>query len=112
LNNKNHTTPSLLLLHSFYYYVYSFLLKGHPEFSPNLMKALLESRKGIIPDAVLEEVRLRSFLFNSLPLSPSPPRLDIIVQGLSKIKNPVDQEWLADLIVSFIQNGLKSVKKD
>eukprot|EP00026_Physarum_polycephalum_P016560 Phypoly_transcript_17494.p1 GENE.Phypoly_transcript_17494~~Phypoly_transcript_17494.p1 ORF type:complete len:264 (+),score=33.95 Phypoly_transcript_17494:42-794(+) len=53
--------------------------QGHPEFTPGLMKALLESRRGIIPDAVLEE-------------------------GLSKINNPIDQAWLADLIVSFILN--------
>lgn len=31
-------------------------ITGHPEFHPELMKALLLSRRGIIPDAVLDEV--------------------------------------------------------
>ena len=52
------SSSSLLLppssLHSF---SLSYSSLGHPEFTPGLMKALLESRRGIIPDAVLDEVK-------------------------------------------------------
>jgi len=54
--------------------------QGHPEFTPGLMKALLKSREGIIPSDVLEK-------------------------GLKNADNPIDQQLMADLIVSFVQNG-------
>jgi len=59
--------------------------QGHPEFSPDLMQALLLSRKGIIPD-------------------------DIITQGVNSAHNPIDQKWLADFIMTFILHDLKNPK--
>lgn len=39
----------------------TFYYVGHPEFTSELMKALLLSRRGIIPDEVLDEVSLLFF---------------------------------------------------
>jgi len=60
-----------------------FTIQGHPEFTPDLIQALLLSRRGKLPD-------------------------DVIDRGVSRANNPIDQKWLADLIITFFKHDAQS----
>eukprot|EP01113_Clastostelium_recurvatum_P046076 TRINITY_DN8022_c0_g1_i2.p1 TRINITY_DN8022_c0_g1~~TRINITY_DN8022_c0_g1_i2.p1 ORF type:complete len:269 (-),score=59.45 TRINITY_DN8022_c0_g1_i2:82-888(-) len=58
-------------------------IQGHPEFSGELLSALISSRRGIIPDSVIDD-------------------------GLSRASLPVDHAFLSEFLLTFMTHPLDS----
>jgi hypothetical protein len=78
---------------------------GHPEFTPDLIKALLLSRRGVLPDDVIDEVIIFIYVYLFIYLIHNNIKT---VKGVSRAHNHIDQKWLADLAITFMSHDSNS----